>query len=69
MTAIDAIREDIPLLVDHFLSLIAAQQENPLKTVAPEVLNHLMGLQWPGNIRQMENLISEDNDVVCAVVG
>ncbi len=59
MPPIDVIREDIPLLVDHFLSLIAAQQEKPLKTVAPEVLNHLMGLQWPGNIRQLENLIRE----------
>jgi DNA-binding NtrC family response regulator len=57
MPALDAIREDIPLLVDHFLSLIADQQQKPPKTVTPDVLNRLMELQWPGNIRQLENLI------------
>ncbi len=54
---LDSIREDIPLLVDHFLERVAREQDKAKKTVTPEVLNHLMGRQWPGNTRQLENLI------------
>ena len=54
---LDTIREDIPLLVAHFLERVAREQDKVKKTVAPEVLNHLMGRQWPGNTRQLENLI------------
>lgn len=57
MPSLDALREDIPLLVDHFLNRVAREQEKAFKTVTPEVLNHLMAWQWPGNIRQLENLI------------
>jgi len=57
MPSLDAIREDIPLLVDHFLNRIAREQDKAVKSVAPEVLNHLMSRNWPGNIRQLENLI------------
>lgn len=57
MPSLDAIREDIPLLTDHFLNRIASEQDKAAKTVAPEVLNHLMARPWPGNIRQLENLI------------
>ena len=54
---IDQIREDIPLLVAHFLERVAREQDKARKTVTPEVLNHLMGREWPGNTRQLENLI------------
>ncbi len=54
---LDKIREDIPLLVAHFLERVAREQDNTQKTVSPEVLNHLMGREWPGNTRQLENLI------------
>ena len=57
MPPLDAIREDIPLLTDHFLNQIAKEQDKPAKSVTPEVLNHLMVRPWPGNIRQLENLI------------
>jgi len=52
-----SIREDIPLLVDHFLELVACEQNKPRKRVTPEVLEVLLGRDWPGNIRQLENLI------------
>ena len=57
MPPLDAIREDFPLLVDHFLRQVAFEQNTTRKTVTPEVLGHLMGRQWPGNTRQLENLI------------
>ena len=57
MPSLDEIREDIPLLTDHFLGLIAREQDKAVKQVTPEVLNHLISRPWPGNIRQLENLI------------
>ena len=54
---LDTIREDIPLLVEHFLDRVAREQDKAKKTVTPAVLNHLMGQEWPGNTRQLENLI------------
>jgi DNA-binding NtrC family response regulator len=57
MPSLDRIREDIPLLADHFLEQVAREQDKPRKQVTPEVMNHLMGRAWPGNCRQLENLI------------
>jgi two-component system, NtrC family, response regulator HupR/HoxA len=50
-------REDIGLLVDHFLSLIAQKSESQKLVVAEEVLQLLRQYGWPGNIRQLENEI------------
>ena len=57
LPSLDTIREDIPLLVEHFLDRVAREQDKAKKTVTPAVLNHLMGQEWPGNTRQLENLI------------
>ena len=57
MPSLHQIREDIPLLVDHFLDQVACEQKKARKSVAPEVLNDLLGHEWPGNIRQLENMI------------
>ncbi len=57
MPALDKIREDIPLLVDHFLEQVSCEQKKPCKTVRPEVINALLGRPWPGNTRQLENLV------------
>jgi len=50
-------REDIPLLLAHFMEKIAS--ENPLsrKSISPEALDFLSGYEWPGNIRQLENVV------------
>ncbi|HFC54015.1 MAG TPA: nitrogen regulation protein NR(I), partial [Gammaproteobacteria bacterium] len=48
-------REDIPLLMNHFLQAAADELEVAAKQVTPEVERYLSGLGWPGNVRQLEN--------------
>ena len=50
-------REDIPLLVKHFLVTEAMKADAPEKKVVPETMQHLVAYAWPGNIRELENLI------------
>ncbi|MHB8054392.1 MAG: sigma-54-dependent transcriptional regulator [Candidatus Aminicenantales bacterium] len=50
-------REDIPLLVKHFLDVFAAENGKTIEGVAPEVLQLLDRHPWPGNVRELENLI------------
>jgi DNA-binding NtrC family response regulator len=57
MPPLDRIREDIPLLVAHFLDQVAFEQDTARKSVVPEVLDRLMTRHWPGNTRELENLI------------
>ncbi|MGM0412658.1 MAG: nitrogen regulation protein NR(I) [Pseudomonadota bacterium] len=48
-------REDIPLLVRHFLDRAAAELEVEPKRASPETERWLADLPWPGNVRQLEN--------------
>ncbi len=48
-------REDIPLLVKRFLKQSAEEIGEAPKSIQPEVLHHLATLDWPGNVRQLEN--------------
>jgi two-component system NtrC family response regulator len=50
-------REDIPLLLAHFTEKAAADNSLPRKTFSPEALELLSGYEWPGNIRQLENVV------------
>lgn len=50
-------REDIPLLVDHFLKLTADKFGTELKSIHPGAMNLLLNYHWPGNVRQLENEI------------
>ena len=50
-------REDIPLLVAHFAEKAAKENGIPPKTFSTEALNHLSGYEWPGNIRQLQNVV------------
>jgi two-component system, NtrC family, response regulator AtoC len=50
-------REDIPLLVSHFMKKYCAEQQLPLKQVTHDAMKHLVGFDWPGNVRQLENVI------------
>jgi two-component system, NtrC family, response regulator PilR len=50
-------REDLPLLVDHFLQKFAAASGRSPKVVSPEALAVLEGYAWPGNVRELENVI------------
>ncbi|MGO9649115.1 MAG: sigma 54-interacting transcriptional regulator [Terriglobales bacterium] len=48
---------DIPLLIDHFLRIYCAQNGAPLKRLDPDVIQILEEDPWPGNIRELENLV------------
>jgi two-component system nitrogen regulation response regulator GlnG len=48
-------REDIPLLLEHFLQTAAQELEEERKLLRPETLDYLTHLPWPGNVRQLEN--------------
>ena len=50
-------REDIPLLLDHFLRLKAQEHSMAAKMLSPEVIDFFTAYYWPGNIRELENLI------------
>jgi DNA-binding NtrC family response regulator len=50
-------REDIPLLVQHFLQRLAADAGRGAMTVSQEAMRRLMALRWPGNVRQLENTV------------
>ncbi|HUD00160.1 MAG TPA: sigma 54-interacting transcriptional regulator, partial [Candidatus Polarisedimenticolaceae bacterium] len=50
-------REDIPLLLDHFLRLKAQEHSIVVKSLSPEVVDFFTAYHWPGNIRELENLI------------
>lgn len=50
-------REDIALLLDHFLRLKAQEHTIATKSLSPEVVDFFTSYYWPGNIRELENLI------------
>jgi len=49
--------EDIPLLVNFFAQKFAQQMKKPIKTIPTETMTHLTAYGWPGNIRELQNLI------------
>jgi two-component system, NtrC family, response regulator GlrR len=56
-------REDIPLLANHFLQKLAAKYGRRLSGFAPEALKALAASPWPGNVRQLYNVVEQ----VCAL--
>lgn len=50
-------REDIPLLVEHFLAHFCQHHRRPLKAFSDDAMQVLVSAHWPGNIRQLRNLI------------
>lgn len=50
-------KEDIPLLVEHFISKFNALKEKSIESMAPEVMTMLMKYDFAGNIRELENII------------
>jgi len=49
--------EDIPLLVRHFVQRFAARMGKTIDTISPGTMDALTGYSWPGNIRELENVI------------
>ena len=52
-------REDIPLLATHFLRKLAERYKKPVPTLAPDAMALLIGAPWPGNVRQLLNLLEQ----------
>jgi two-component system response regulator AtoC len=54
-------REDIPLLVDHFVRKIARECNRDIQGVSPGARDVLLRYDWPGNILELENVIHEQS--------
>ncbi len=50
-------REDIPLLADHFITKFNDRLKKEIAAITPEAIERLVAYQWPGNIRELENLM------------
>ena len=57
MPNLEEMKEDIPLLIHHYLSLFKTRYKRENLTLAPEVMNHLVKRKWPGNVRELRNTI------------
>ncbi len=60
MPPLDSRREDIPLLVAHFLRQLSSQGDADRKVYSPEALELLVMAEWPGNIRQLFNVVRQN---------
>lgn len=56
---LDERREDIPLLAAHFVQLLAGKYGKPVNGFAPEALEALATASWPGNVRQLFNVVEQ----------
>ena len=52
-------REDIPLLVQYFLNQAVARSNVPIKSISQEAMELLISAPWPGNIRQLQNVVEQ----------
>ena len=50
-------KEDIPLLAQHFLTRYATLRGKKIKSISPQVMDQLCRYSWPGNIRELENVM------------
>ncbi|HTA18598.1 MAG TPA: helix-turn-helix domain-containing protein, partial [Polyangia bacterium] len=50
-------REDIPLLADHFIAKFNERLRKQIEGIAPDAIERLIAHPWPGNIRELENLM------------
>ncbi len=62
-------KEDIPLLIEHFLDYFAKRHKRSAMRMAPEAMRLLVAAPWPGNVRQLRNVvermvITSANDII-----
>ena len=50
-------QEDIPILAHHFARKASLKHDKPIPSLSPEFENRLSGYRWPGNIRELENVM------------
>jgi two-component system nitrogen regulation response regulator GlnG len=55
--------DDLPLLVQHYLRRFSEELGREVRQVAPEALKRLCGYAWPGNIRELQSVLTEDRVV------
>ena len=55
--SLDDRKEDIPLLINHFVEYICQEQGTKIKTFSPEAMTALQQRSWPGNIRELRNVV------------
>lgn len=58
-------KDDIPLLVEHFLNKFAKASNTPKKAISKDCLERLMDHDWPGNVRELENEVER----LCVLAG
>jgi len=63
LPSLDERREDIPLLAHHFLHELSEKYQKKLSGFAPAAMSALIAAQWPGNVRQLYNVVEQ----VCAL--
>jgi two-component system response regulator AtoC/two-component system nitrogen regulation response regulator NtrX len=51
--------EDVPLLIDHFVRLFSARHQKAVKGIDPEAQRQLTLYHWPGNVRQLQNVMEQ----------
>ncbi|NIS69916.1 MAG: response regulator [Proteobacteria bacterium] len=50
-------REDIPLLIDHFLRLFQTRYHRNIEKISEEAMDRMVNYPWPGNVRELENAV------------
>jgi two-component system response regulator GlrR len=60
MPSLNKRREDVPLLVSHFLEKVAQESGLQRHIYAPEAVELLVSADWPGNVRQLENVVRQN---------
>jgi transcriptional regulator with GAF, ATPase, and Fis domain len=58
-------REDIPLLVSHFVDIYSGKSGRPVRGLSSRALQDLMSYEWPGNIRELEHFIERSVLLAC----
>jgi two-component system, NtrC family, response regulator HydG len=52
-------RDDIPLLVGHFIAKLGPRTNPAIETIGDDALGRLMAYEWPGNVRELENVVEQ----------
>ena len=52
-------REDVPLLANHFLGLLSKKYQKNINGFSPEAMEMLVSASWPGNVRQLMNIVEQ----------
>jgi len=59
LPALSARRDDIPLLANHFLAQVAGRYRKRLNGFSPDAMRALVAAAWPGNVRQLHNVVEQ----------